>query len=48
MFAHGTENEPARYVDADSSKRPLTAREMQWNTQTWNIKMSDPNAVNPK
>ncbi|HET6248688.1 MAG TPA: hypothetical protein VFE47_13380 [Tepidisphaeraceae bacterium] len=47
MTARGSENNPARYVDPDPH-RSLTGTEMQWNTETWNIKMTSVKTLNPK
>ncbi|HZL35295.1 MAG TPA: hypothetical protein VFC78_08290, partial [Tepidisphaeraceae bacterium] len=47
MKATGTPSNPARYDDPDP-KRSMSANEMQWNTQTWDIKMTGPNVANPR
>jgi lipopolysaccharide export system protein LptA len=55
MIARGNENNPARYVDPNPkpdalhpADRVLTALEMEWNTDTWNIKMSGSESAAPR
>ena len=48
MIARGSENRLARYEDPDPKKKPLTARQMEWNTETWHIRMSEPKGSDPK
>ena len=47
MIARGSENRPAHYEDPDP-KKSMTAVQMEWNTQTWNVKLSDPKVSHPK
>ena len=47
LSAHGSGSRPAHYEDPDP-KRSLTARDIQWNTQTWNVKLSDANTASPR
>ncbi len=47
MTAHGTDEHPA-FLDDPDPRRSLVARDLQWNTQTWNIKMTGPLVTNPK
>jgi lipopolysaccharide export system protein LptA len=46
MIARGSQNRPAHYEDPDP-KKSLTAGQMEWNTVSWNIKMSNPKSSHP-
>ncbi|HZK80098.1 MAG TPA: hypothetical protein VFC46_03505, partial [Humisphaera sp.] len=48
MTAHGTPNADARYEDSQNSTASKSAKDMAWNTQTWNIKAAGPRIVNPR
>lgn len=47
MIARGSTNHPAHYEDPDP-KKSMTAGQMEWNTESWHIKMSDPKASHPR
>jgi hypothetical protein len=47
MTAIGSDRNPARYIDADPGKKPMTARRMRWNTDTWDVKLDQAKTVKP-
>ena len=47
LAGHGSDGRPAYYETPDPQQN-LSAQDMSWNTQTWNVKVSGPHLVNPK
>lgn len=47
MTAHGTDDRPAHFENADPTKT-INARDLSWNTQTWNVKAVGSRLDNPR